>query len=397
MIRPQCLTPPTIPRICLLGLIQNTEPSLRTYTHNPPTPQQAVPPQQAAACWLDWFVALLEVRGLSDKGSLRRASAAATHRSPASMGRCQPGNSGAQPQAKGAWRAPDATEATEPNQRTSESVSYLMHWVPPRPDTAFRAHASSAGHKQREHRFLHAGSGRSAATQAIALHHVPTSTECPCSHPLHCRVPDQGVPAAHQAPRHRLLQPLAHRAAAGHAKRRRRRRCHPLPAVTTLLRAGVRPQRAAGRQHRRPRCAPPDAAVLPMLAVCRAACCLSNRMRLFVHRSSASGRTSSCRQATLRALSLLTPHACQTRLRPAYSDNLQRVHAAGVWEEPRDAYLHEVLIRRRGTPAAMAVLLYGTFQQLFLDGAIDFMVRIDCRCGPCLPPRCCWRSEHHQI
>eukprot|EP00892_Ulva_mutabilis_P009514 jgi/Ulvmu1/6935/UM032_0013.1 len=55
------------------------------------------------------------------------------------------------------------------------------------------------------------------------------------------------------------------------------------------------------------------------------------------------------------------------------------VDHAGVWEEPRDAYLHELLIRRRGTPAALAVLLYAVHRQLFLDGAVDFMVRIDCQ------------------
>lgn len=77
------------------------------------------------------------------------------------------------------------------------------------------------------------------------------------------------------------------------------------------------------------------------------------------------------------------------------------MRAAGVWEDSRDAYLHEVLIRRRGTPAALAVLLHGTFQQLFLDGAIDFMVRTDCGCarlaatvpncrhGPMPPPHAC--------
>lgn len=55
------------------------------------------------------------------------------------------------------------------------------------------------------------------------------------------------------------------------------------------------------------------------------------------------------------------------------------VDHAGVWEDARLAYLHEVLIRRVGSPAALAIVHYDVLRCLFLSGAIDFAVRINCR------------------
>jgi hypothetical protein len=50
----------------------------------------------------------------------------------------------------------------------------------------------------------------------------------------------------------------------------------------------------------------------------------------------------------------------------------------GVYENAKYAYLHEALIGRRGIPAVLAILLEEVCQQLLLQGAIDFAVRIEC-------------------
>lgn len=49
----------------------------------------------------------------------------------------------------------------------------------------------------------------------------------------------------------------------------------------------------------------------------------------------------------------------------------------GVWEDARMAYLNEVLVRKRGSPAALVILLCEVYQQLLLMGAIDFAVTFD--------------------
>lgn len=46
----------------------------------------------------------------------------------------------------------------------------------------------------------------------------------------------------------------------------------------------------------------------------------------------------------------------------------------GVWEDARLAYLHEVLVKRRGCPAALVILYNEVMQQLLLMGVIDFAV-----------------------
>jgi hypothetical protein len=56
-----------------------------------------------------------------------------------------------------------------------------------------------------------------------------------------------------------------------------------------------------------------------------------------------------------------------------------RMCAAGTWEDARDAYMHELLIRRTGHASTMAILVGAVFQKLFGAGAIDFLVRVDCR------------------
>jgi hypothetical protein len=49
----------------------------------------------------------------------------------------------------------------------------------------------------------------------------------------------------------------------------------------------------------------------------------------------------------------------------------------GVWEDARLAYLSEALVRRRGSPAVMAVLASEVHRQMLLLGAIDFAVTFD--------------------
>ena len=58
---------------------------------------------------------------------------------------------------------------------------------------------------------------------------------------------------------------------------------------------------------------------------------------------------------------------------------------AGVWEDARHAYVNEVLIRRTGCAAALAVLLVAMVQRLLGAGAIAFAVRVDCRAADQLP------------
>ena len=68
----------------------------------------------------------------------------------------------------------------------------------------------------------------------------------------------------------------------------------------------------------------------------------------------------------------IVPKACKRHL---------TARAAGVWEDARQAYLHEVLVRKHGSAAALCVLFHGVLQRLFLAGDIDFAARIDCRCA----------------
>lgn len=51
----------------------------------------------------------------------------------------------------------------------------------------------------------------------------------------------------------------------------------------------------------------------------------------------------------------------------------------GVWEDSRWAYLNELLIRRRGHPAAVAVLYAEVMRRLLSSGSLDFAVSMDTR------------------
>ena len=59
----------------------------------------------------------------------------------------------------------------------------------------------------------------------------------------------------------------------------------------------------------------------------------------------------------------------------------QHMHAAGVWEDAKDAYLNELLIRRTGHASALAVLMNEVFRKLFVAQAVDFLVTVNCGCG----------------
>ena len=54
------------------------------------------------------------------------------------------------------------------------------------------------------------------------------------------------------------------------------------------------------------------------------------------------------------------------------------IDIAGVYEDARLAYLPDVLFRRKGTPAALAILLSDILRRLMIKGSIDFVARIDC-------------------
>ncbi|KAK9909325.1 hypothetical protein WJX75_000539 [Coccomyxa subellipsoidea] len=50
----------------------------------------------------------------------------------------------------------------------------------------------------------------------------------------------------------------------------------------------------------------------------------------------------------------------------------------GVYENAKYAYLHELLVTRKGVPAVLAILLEEVCQRLLSQGAVDFAVRVDC-------------------
>lgn len=63
----------------------------------------------------------------------------------------------------------------------------------------------------------------------------------------------------------------------------------------------------------------------------------------------------------------------------------------GVYENAKYAYLHELLVTRKGVPAVLAILLEEVCQRLLSQGAVDFAVRVDCtsldRSDPNLLPK----------
>ncbi|CAD7704561.1 unnamed protein product [Ostreobium quekettii] len=51
----------------------------------------------------------------------------------------------------------------------------------------------------------------------------------------------------------------------------------------------------------------------------------------------------------------------------------------GVWENAAYAYLHELLIRRVGIPATVAILYHDVMRRLLLEGVVDFVIGMDMR------------------
>jgi hypothetical protein len=50
----------------------------------------------------------------------------------------------------------------------------------------------------------------------------------------------------------------------------------------------------------------------------------------------------------------------------------------GTWEDARPAYLNELLVRRLGHPASLAIMYAEVAQRLLQLGALDFGVTLDC-------------------
>lgn len=55
-----------------------------------------------------------------------------------------------------------------------------------------------------------------------------------------------------------------------------------------------------------------------------------------------------------------------------------RVDHPGVWEKAQHAYLHEVLITKKGIAAVLAIVQADILQRLMKLGALDAVIRTDC-------------------
>lgn len=51
----------------------------------------------------------------------------------------------------------------------------------------------------------------------------------------------------------------------------------------------------------------------------------------------------------------------------------------GVWEDAKHAYMNELLIRKVGIPALVAILYHDLMRHLLMDGTVDFVVGMDMR------------------
>ena len=68
-------------------------------------------------------------------------------------------------------------------------------------------------------------------------------------------------------------------------------------------------------------------------------------------------------------------------LPPSGSSNIPHgatVDHPGVWENASYAYLHQVLVTKRGIPATLAVVYAQVMQRLLQLGAVNFAVRMEC-------------------
>jgi len=66
--------------------------------------------------------------------------------------------------------------------------------------------------------------------------------------------------------------------------------------------------------------------------------------------------------------------------------SLSRVDHPGVWEQPCYAYLHQVLTSRKGTPAAVCIVIHDVFQRLLGRGSVHCGVLVECEDYD-VPPR----------
>eukprot|EP00242_Pyramimonas_sp_CCMP2087_P015388 CAMPEP_0198220844 /NCGR_PEP_ID=MMETSP1445-20131203/80952_1 /TAXON_ID=36898 /ORGANISM="Pyramimonas sp., Strain CCMP2087" /LENGTH=376 /DNA_ID=CAMNT_0043898757 /DNA_START=57 /DNA_END=1184 /DNA_ORIENTATION=- len=58
----------------------------------------------------------------------------------------------------------------------------------------------------------------------------------------------------------------------------------------------------------------------------------------------------------------------------------------GVWEDARDSYLNCVLTRKRGSPAAVAILYAEVMRKLLINDKVNFAVRMQLSTSPSEPP-----------
>ena len=50
-----------------------------------------------------------------------------------------------------------------------------------------------------------------------------------------------------------------------------------------------------------------------------------------------------------------------------------------MWEDAKYAYMNELLIRKIGIPALVAILYHDLMRRLLIDGVVDFVVGMDMR------------------
>lgn len=125
------------------------------------------------------------------------------------------------------------------------------------------------------------------------------------------------------------------------------------------------------------------------------------RLRLNEARHAAeSAGASDTRPFVTAALDRFLYQECQFTLPHYGRSNVPQqsvVDHPGVWENPRLAYLHEVLVCRRGIASSIAVIYAEVMRRLLMRGHIDFAVRMDCGSFGELPRAHVLDIPHHML
>jgi hypothetical protein len=79
----------------------------------------------------------------------------------------------------------------------------------------------------------------------------------------------------------------------------------------------------------------------------------------------------------IRGLLLRASAAAHPPMCPSAARCRAKVDHPGTWEDARHAYLNELLVRRQGHPAALAIMHAEVAQRLLQLGALDFGVTLD--------------------